>query len=290
MATLNKGYTFTSGDVVTPTKLNNLVDLATLSPLVNADISATAAIAHTKLASIDSGKVILGNASNVPTATALSGDVSINGSGVVTIANQSVSENKIASGAVTGAAGGGKLSASVITGQTQLTDPLASNDEFLVHDASASALRRAAWSALQPPGSIIQTIALSENLSSTRSSTSISDSGITAVSLTRKLSNSKILLTLNGGRFAISGGNAVSTYFYVSHNGGTYANVTSGRLAFISQGGGSMTGTHSVIFIYTPASNITTIAFKVYYATNSSSVNWHQGNAEPFFVSISEIS
>jgi hypothetical protein len=40
-------YTFTSGDTVTPTKLNNA---RTVSEIVNADISATAAIAGTKIA------------------------------------------------------------------------------------------------------------------------------------------------------------------------------------------------------------------------------------------------
>jgi hypothetical protein len=40
-------YTFTSGDTVTPTKLNNA---RTISNIVNADISATAAIAGTKIA------------------------------------------------------------------------------------------------------------------------------------------------------------------------------------------------------------------------------------------------
>jgi len=42
------GHTFTSGDTVTPTKLNAA---RTVSDIVNADISATAAIAATKLAS-----------------------------------------------------------------------------------------------------------------------------------------------------------------------------------------------------------------------------------------------
>jgi hypothetical protein len=53
--------------------------------IVNADVSASAAIAHSKLASITAGQVLLGNASNVATATALSGDVTINSSGVTAI-------------------------------------------------------------------------------------------------------------------------------------------------------------------------------------------------------------
>jgi hypothetical protein len=53
--------------------------------IVNADVSTGAAIAHSKLANITAGQVMLGNASNVPTATALSGDVTINSSGVTAI-------------------------------------------------------------------------------------------------------------------------------------------------------------------------------------------------------------
>ena len=53
--------------------------------IVNADVNASAAIAHSKLASITAGQVLLGNASNVPTSTALSGDVTVNSSGVTAI-------------------------------------------------------------------------------------------------------------------------------------------------------------------------------------------------------------
>ena len=58
MATLTKGYNFAANEVVTPIKLNNLVDLATVSGIVNADISSAAAIADSKLATISTtGKV-----------------------------------------------------------------------------------------------------------------------------------------------------------------------------------------------------------------------------------------
>lgn len=66
------------------------------------------------------------------------------------ISDAQVTDAKLATGAVTGAAGGGKLAASAITGQTTIADPLASGDEFLVHDASASALRKVAYSAIAP--------------------------------------------------------------------------------------------------------------------------------------------
>ena len=53
--------------------------------IVNADINASAAIAYSKLASMTAGSVLLGNASNVPTVTALSGDVTVSNTGVTSI-------------------------------------------------------------------------------------------------------------------------------------------------------------------------------------------------------------
>lgn len=53
--------------------------------IVDADVNASAAIAHSKLANITAGSVLIGNASNVPTATAVSGDVTVTSSGVTAI-------------------------------------------------------------------------------------------------------------------------------------------------------------------------------------------------------------
>lgn len=53
--------------------------------IVNGDISNTAGIDHSKLANITAGRVLLGNPSNVPTSTALSGDITIDSSGVTAI-------------------------------------------------------------------------------------------------------------------------------------------------------------------------------------------------------------
>jgi hypothetical protein len=72
-------WTIDSG-VVTSAKIAN-------DTIVNADINSAAAIAHTKLANITAGSVLMGNASNVPTATALSGDVTIDSSGVTAISS-----------------------------------------------------------------------------------------------------------------------------------------------------------------------------------------------------------
>jgi hypothetical protein len=66
----------------------------------NADVNAAAGIALSKLEAVTAGRVVIGNGSNVATATALSGDVTVTSSGVVTIANDAVTSAKIANDAV----------------------------------------------------------------------------------------------------------------------------------------------------------------------------------------------
>jgi microcystin-dependent protein len=58
MATLTKGKTFTNGELVTPANLHQMVDSATVANIVNADISANAAIADTKLATISTANKV----------------------------------------------------------------------------------------------------------------------------------------------------------------------------------------------------------------------------------------
>lgn len=54
--------------------------------IVNADLSATAAIAFSKLAALDDGKILIGNASNVAVKNAITGDITLSNAGVVAIA------------------------------------------------------------------------------------------------------------------------------------------------------------------------------------------------------------
>jgi trimeric autotransporter adhesin len=59
--------------------------------IVDADVSTSAAIAHSKLANATAGQVLLGTTTTgVITATAITGDITINGAGVATIAANSV--------------------------------------------------------------------------------------------------------------------------------------------------------------------------------------------------------
>ena len=55
--------------------------------IVNAEINSSAAIAFSKLASLASANILVGNASGVPTATAVTGDVTITNAGVTAIAS-----------------------------------------------------------------------------------------------------------------------------------------------------------------------------------------------------------
>lgn len=50
MATITRGKTFASGETVTPEKLHQMVDQGNVTAIVDADISATAAITAAKLA------------------------------------------------------------------------------------------------------------------------------------------------------------------------------------------------------------------------------------------------
>lgn len=69
-ATIVKGYTFGSTELVTSAKLHSLVDSATISGIVNAEISASAAIADSKLATISTAGKVSGAAltslANIP--------------------------------------------------------------------------------------------------------------------------------------------------------------------------------------------------------------------------------
>ena len=62
---------------------------AGVGAVVNADISGSAGIAFSKLASLPSGQVIVGNSSNVPTSTAFSGDVTLSNTGAATVVSAS---------------------------------------------------------------------------------------------------------------------------------------------------------------------------------------------------------
>jgi len=68
--------------------------------VVNASVASNAAIDHSKLAAITAGRILMGNASNVATATAISGDISLANNGAVTIAAGAVENGMMADDSV----------------------------------------------------------------------------------------------------------------------------------------------------------------------------------------------
>jgi microcystin-dependent protein len=93
MATLSKGQTFGATETITNTKLHNLVDLASITNIVNADLNALAAIVDTKLAQITTASKVSG--------TAITGLASLpSGAGVIPDANLPATTSPVAVGAV----------------------------------------------------------------------------------------------------------------------------------------------------------------------------------------------
>lgn len=87
-------YRFTSAQSVTPVTITAF-DTVPAGSIVNADISASAAIAFSKLAALTSGNILVGSAGNVATSVAMSGDVAIIASGATTIQAAAVTPSKI---------------------------------------------------------------------------------------------------------------------------------------------------------------------------------------------------
>jgi hypothetical protein len=81
-----------TGTVVTTGDTGSITSLMIADgTIVNADINASAAIAHSKLANATAGQVLLGTTTTgVVTATTISGDITIDGAGVASIAANSV--------------------------------------------------------------------------------------------------------------------------------------------------------------------------------------------------------
>jgi len=113
--------------------------------IVNADINASAAIAYSKLASLTAGNILLGNASNVPTSTAVTGDVTIDSSGVTAIgsgvivnadinASAAIADTKLATISTAG-----KVSGTAITsGNISTSGSIATTSTLAVGQSSAA--------------------------------------------------------------------------------------------------------------------------------------------------------
>lgn len=66
------------------------VSVPAANSVTNASVASDAAISFSKLASLTSGNVLVGNSSNVPTSVAVTGDVTISNTGVTSIASSAI--------------------------------------------------------------------------------------------------------------------------------------------------------------------------------------------------------
>jgi hypothetical protein len=81
----------TTGTVVTTGDAGTITSaMIANGTIVDADINSSAAIAFSKLASLASANILVGNASGVPTSTTVSGDVTITNAGVTAIASDAI--------------------------------------------------------------------------------------------------------------------------------------------------------------------------------------------------------
>jgi sporulation protein YlmC with PRC-barrel domain len=106
--------------------------------IVNADINASAAVALTKLAAGTVGTVVLHNASGVPTATALSGDVTVNSSGVTAIGSGVIMDADINASAAIDKT---KISGTAVTlaDTGTITSTMIANDSIIDADIKSNA-------------------------------------------------------------------------------------------------------------------------------------------------------
>jgi hypothetical protein len=146
MATLTKGKTFTTNEVVTPTKLNDLVDKATISGIVNADISTSAAIDQAKIGTISTAGKVSGTAIT-------SGNISTSGS-ITTSSNLSVTGTSTLTGNVTISTGNLSVGTGYISGKMNpswITKTNANNNESVLNGELISADTRSAAFTLRLP-------------------------------------------------------------------------------------------------------------------------------------------
>jgi hypothetical protein len=106
MATVTSGYNFTNGETVTPGKLNSLAGSATVSGIVNADISATAAIADSKLATIATAGKVSNTATTATSSNTASAIVTRDSSGNFSAGTIAANLTGNVTGTVTGNASG----------------------------------------------------------------------------------------------------------------------------------------------------------------------------------------
>ena len=138
----DKTITFpdTTGTVITSGDTNTVTSTMVDASLVNANLASGAAIAFSKLAALTSAQILVGNGSNVPTAVAVTGDISINNAGLTAIAAGVIVDADISgSAAITGS--------KIATGTTSAVGVLQLTDSTSSTSATTAATPNAVKSA-----------------------------------------------------------------------------------------------------------------------------------------------
>jgi len=127
----NKLYTVEGGVLTEQPYLAN-----TGGTIFNADINASAAIAYSKLAALTSANIIVGSSANVATSTAVTGDVTIDNTGVTSIASGVIVNADINASA---AIAGSKIVAATtgVVGAVQLSDSTSTTSSVLAATPTA---------------------------------------------------------------------------------------------------------------------------------------------------------
>jgi hypothetical protein len=125
------GTIITSGDTGTVT--STMIADGTIT---NDDVSGSAGIAFTKLENLTDAHLLIGNATNVPTAVAITGDISITNAGVTSIAAGSIVNADISGSAAIAASKIVSASTSA-AGVVQLSDSTSSTSTTLAATANA---------------------------------------------------------------------------------------------------------------------------------------------------------
>lgn len=125
------GTIITSGDTGTVT--STMIADGTIT---NDDVSASAGIAFTKLEDLTDAHLLIGSATNVPTAVAITGDISITNAGVTSIAAGSIVNADISGSAAIAASKIVSASTSA-AGVVQLSDSTSSTSTTLAATANA---------------------------------------------------------------------------------------------------------------------------------------------------------
>lgn len=204
--------------------------------VVNADVSGSAAIAYSKLATLSTGSVVLGNA-GTPTATALTGDVTVGATGVTAIGTSKVTSGMVVDGTIATT----DLTAAVAnaltpTGSILPTALRAASTGYLMCDGAASSRTTNAtlFAAIAPSlGTVTVTIAAPGVFTLTNHALAIGDT---------------VYLTTTG---ALPTGLTANTLYYVATVPSTstftlattYANALAGTRITTS---GSQSGVHTL--------------------------------------------